>query len=198
MSTKPIKIAIVTAAVMTMIATGGCTTDTGPKPTLGTTREGPEATQSIDPDGPQAVAYETAVWLFESYFEASQEIRQKPGVPGWESVLVYTSGDVRVNNVYVYSRMEEEGDSQQGRAHLVSMTPISYEEYHGQPSGVALSVCIDSSASSMPGWLGDPSKFRPGQPDRVLLTYTVRAYPQPDGELAWAVESAEIQEGTEC
>ncbi|MCL2090602.1 MAG: hypothetical protein FWH11_05175 [Micrococcales bacterium] len=191
----------VVVALMT-VGIAGCTGGTTDQPTqTPTASASPTATPSVDPDDPQAVAYATATALFEEYFELSQEIRQKPGVPDWEIVLNYTSGDIRTNTVFVYEAMAADGVVQEGEARIASIVPISYESDPTGWADVVLAVCIDSSESSMAGWVGGPSKSKPGQPDRVLLTYTVRAFPQTHlgGDVvSWAIDSAEILEEQAC
>ena len=194
-----------TLTALAVLGAGGCTHDTTGKPSgppTGTSTPSAAPTPSVDPNDPQAVAYATATQLFEDYFTLSQQIRQKPGVPDWESVLDYTSGDVRTNNIALYNSMLARGGVQQGEARIVSDVPTSYKEDPEATvvrADVILTVCMDSSGSGdMPGWLGGPSKSKPGEPDRVLLTYTVRAFLQQDGELFWAIDSAEILEGQGC
>lgn len=204
MTTKRTSTGLVLAVIaVALTGTAGCSSNTAGQPTPSSAGATTTPTSTVDPNDPQAVAYATATALFEEYFELSQEIRQKPGVPDWESVLWYTSGDVRMVNVAIYSAMVEDGVPQQGEARIVSIVPTSYKEYSESDTiaaDVTLTVCIDSSESDTPGWIADPVKSKPGQPDRVLLTYEIRGFRQPQygGEVAWAIDSAEILEGQAC
>lgn len=203
MRTSPTGAAVALALALT-VAVGGCSGDAQPTRTsTGTSTPSAAATPtpSVDPNDPQAVAYATATALFEDYFALGQEIRQEPGVPDWESVLGYTSGDVRMVNIAIYNSMVEDGIPQQGEARIVSIVPTSYEADSTGWADVVLTVCIDSSESDTPGWITDPLKSKPGQPDRVSLIYTVRAFPQPhlgDDVVFWAIDHAEILEGQAC